>query len=424
MRPKTRKQIEVVKLSGAMRSLTSSQLRWAFRETHEHFAYRLKSGVATCMDCGHEWKETAENDSMCRCPKCGARLQVKDTKERVVKQKSYFNIITTKADYQVIRSFQIISEMRKGYQAKYSAMAICEYWIDPKGGKTVMGLCRAMNSYFYDVFNYCSPFELRHDNEAFQRIADEWVYPRIKVTDTIKRNGFAGCTHHIHPVSLFKELLTNPKAETLMKAGEIELLRHLTYYPAEIDKYWNSIKIAMRHGYKFEDVGMWFDYVRMLETMGRDLNSPMFLMPTDLKAAHDQYVRKVNRKREEERRVADRKKAIEDQAKFRELKSRYFGLEMSDGEINLHTLDSIDQYYEVGRKMAICVGSAHYFNKAETLVLVAFKGTSQVATIEISLSDYSIIQCRGYANGSCEYSKQIADIISNNTALIEERKRA
>ena len=424
MKPKTRKQIEVVKLSGAMRSLTSTQLSWAFRNTHEHFAYRLKSGVVTCMDCGHEWKETAENDTMCRCPKCGAHLQIKDTKERVVKQKSYFNIITTKADYQVIRSFQLISEMRKGYKAKYSAMAICEYWIDPNGGKTVMGLCRAMNSYFYDIFNYCSPFELRHDNEAFQRIADEWIYPRIKVTDTIKRNGFAGCTHHIHPVNLFKELLSNPKAETLMKAGEIEILRHLTYHPAEVDKYWASIKIAMRHGYKFEDVSMWFDYVRMLETMGRDLNSPTLLMPFDLKAAHDLYARKVNRKREEERREADRKKALEDQAKFQELKSRYFGLEMSDGEIILHTLDSIDQYYEVGRKMAICVGSAHYFNKSETLVLVAFKGTSQVATIEISLSDYSILQCRGYANGSCEYSKQIADIISKNTALIEARKRA
>ena len=180
----------------------------------------------------------------------------------------------------------------------------------------------------------------------------------------------------------------------------------------------------MRHGYKFEDVGMWFDYVRMLDTMGRDLNSPTLLIPTDLKAAHDIYVRKVNRKREEERREADRKKAIEDQAKFMELKSRYFGIEMSDGEINLHTLDSIDDYYEVGRKMSICVGSAHYFNKSETLVLVAFKGNLQVATIEISLADYSILQCRGYANGSCEYSKQIADIISSNTALIEERKRA
>ena len=144
----------------------------------------------------------------------------------------------------------------------------------------------------------------------------------------------------------------------------------------------------------------------MLDTMGRDLNSPMLLMPADLKAAHDLYVRKVNRKREEERRESDRKRAIEDQAKFIELKSRYFGLSMSDGQIDLHTLDSIDDYYEVGNRMNICTGSAHYFNKSESLVLVAYIGTKQVATIEVSLTDYAIIQCRGYANGSCEYSSR------------------
>lgn len=422
MKPKTRRHMEVVKLSGELRPLTSTQISWAFRNTHEHFAYRLKSGVATCMDCGHEWKETA--DTYCHCPKCGARLQVKDTKKRVIKQKSFFNVITTKGEYQIIRSFQLISEMRKGYQAKYSAISICEYWIDANGGKTVMGLCRAMNSYFYDIFNYCSPFEIRNDNEAFQRIACEWVYPRIKVTDIIRRNGFKNSTYHIHPVALFKQLLTNPKAETLMKAGEIELVRHLVYHPNEVDKYWNSIKIAMRHGYKFEDVQKWFDYIRMLDIMGKDLNSPSLLMPEDLNATHNLYVRKVNRKREMERRETDRKKAIEDQAKFMELKSRFFGLTMSDGEINILTLDSIDAYYEVGNSQSICVGSAHYFNKPDTLVLVAYIGKSQVATIEISLADYSIIQCRGYANGSCEYSKRIADIISKNTSLIEERKTA
>ncbi|WP_301708850.1 PcfJ domain-containing protein, partial [uncultured Duncaniella sp.] len=253
--------------------------------------------------------------------------------------------------------------------------------------------------------------------------ADQWIYPRIKVTDTIKRNGFKNSTYQIHPVKLFKALLANSKAETLMKVGEVELVRYLTYHPNEVDKYWNSIKIAMRHGYKFEDVPKWFDYIRMLETMGKDLNSPSLLMPSDLNTDHDLYVRKVNRKREEESREADRKRAIEDQAKFIELKTRYFGLSMS-GQINLHTLDTIDDYYEVGNQMNICVGSAHYFNKSETLVFVAYIGTKQVATIEVLLADYTILQCRGYANGSCEYSKQIADIIKANTSIIEERKRA
>lgn len=424
MKPKSRKQIEVVKLSGELLPLTSAQLSWAFRQTHEHFAYRLKSGVTTCMDCGHEWKDTAENDTMCRCPKCGSRLQVKDTKERVVKQKSYFNVITTKSDYQVIRSFQLISEMRKGYQAKYSAMAICEYWIDPKGGKTVMGLCRAMNSYFYDVFNYCSPFELRHDNEAFQRISDEWVYPRVNVTDTIKRNGFAGSTHRIHPVSLFTQLLTNPHAETLMKSGDIELLRYLCYHPQDVDKYWSTIKVAKRAGYKIEDALQWFDYVKMLDRMGKDLHSPTLVAPRDLQASHDEYVAKVERQRIKEQREKDRQQAIKDQKEFEELKSPYFGLAMTDGEINIHTLDTIDEYYEVGTSQKLCVASSKYYLKSKSLVFVAVISNKVVATIEVSLEDYAILQCRAFANGVSEYQDRIAKIISDNTKMIAERKTA
>ena len=324
----------------------------------------------------------------------------------------------------MIRSFQLIREMRKGYQAKYTAIAICEYWIDSKGGKTVMGLCRAMNSYFYDVFNYCSPFEIRNDNEAYRSIAGEWVYPRIKVTDTIKRNGFDGSTHCIHPVSLFQQIITNPHAETLLKANEIELLRHCAYHPAEVDRYWNSVKIAMRHGYKFEDVQMWFDYVKMLERMGRDINSPTLLMPSDLQAAHDEYAARIERQRIKEKMEADRLKAIEDEEKFKELKSRYFGLSMTDGEINLHTLDTIDDYYKVGLNQHICVGVSKYYLKEQSLVLVAEFQGKQVATIEISTEDCHVIQCRAFANGVCEYQDRIAKIISDNTKLISECKSA
>ena len=183
-------------------------------------------------------------------------------------------VITTKEEYQVVRMWMLLSEMRKGAEAKPAYLEIGQYWIDPQGRKTVIGLQRTLGGYYFDTFALCSPFEIRRDNEAFWRIADEWVYPRVKVTDTIKRNGFKGSCHHIHPVTLFQELLTNPKAETLMKANEIELLRYLCHHPSDVDKYWNTIKIAKRNGYEFKDVRMWFDYIKMLERMGKDLNSP------------------------------------------------------------------------------------------------------------------------------------------------------
>ena len=424
MRPRNKKQQRIVELSGQLRPLTTPQMQWALNSTINHYGYRLKSGMSTCMKCGHEWLEN--RNGMCLCPECGTQIEIKDTKERVIRDKSYFNIISTMGEYQVVRMFLMMVEMRKGMKAKPAFLEIGSYWIDTNGHTTVIGLQRTLGHYI-DSFAFGSPLEIRRDNEAFQRISDEWVYPRIKVTDTIKRNGFKGSCHHIHPVTLFQELLTNPKAETLMKADEIELLRYLCARPtskADTDTYWNTIKVAMRNGYKVNDPQMWMDYIKMLERMGKDILSPKYVCPTDLKAAHDEYVVKVNRQREKERREEERQKAIEDKAQFEELKSRYFGLMMTDGEIEIHSIDSVDEYYEIGNRQSICCGSAKYFLKEKTLTLTAYIGNKQIATIEISLDDYHIIQCRAFANGICEYSDRIAGIIQANRQLIAERKAA
>ena len=421
MKPRNKKQQHIVDLSGRLRPLTTPQMNWALNSTINHYGYRLKSGMCTCMKCGHEWLES--RNGMCLCPECGTQLEIKDTQERVIRDKSYFNVITTIEGYQVIRMFLMIVEMRKGMKAKPAFLEIGSYWIDCKGNTTVVGLQRTLGPYI-DSFAFCSPLEIRRDNEAFWRIADEWVYPRIKVTDTIKRNGFKNSTYHIHPVTLFQQLLSNPKAETLMKSNEIELLRHLCHHPADVDKYWNTIKIAKRNGYKFKDVGMWFDYIKMLERMGRDLNSPSLIAPQDLKTSHDIYVAKLNRQRIKEQREKERQQAIEDKAKFEELKSRYFGMALTDGEIEIHSIDTIDDYYKIGESQSICCGTAKYFLKENTLTLTAYIGNKQIATIEISLDDYHIIQCRAFANGICEYTEQIAGIINANKKMIAERKRA
>lgn len=424
MKPRNLKEKHIVELNGRLRPLTNPQMTWALSNTINHYGYRLKSGMCTCMKCGHEWLEN--RNGMCLCPDCGQLIEIKDTKERVLRDKSYFNVITTMGEYQVVRMFLMMVEMRKGMKASPAYLEVGSYWIDPKGHATVIGLHRTLGHYI-DSFAFGSPLEIRRDNEAFQRISDEWVYPRIKVTDTIKRNGFKGSCHHIHPVTLFQELLTNPKAETLMKANEIELLHYLCIrpaYKADINTYWSTVKIANRNGYKVKDAQMWIDYIKMLERCGKDIQSPKYICPANLKEAHDEYAEKVNRQRRKEKRGKDRQQAIEDKCRFEELKSRYFGLAMTDGEIEIHSIDSVDDYYEIGERNHICCGSAKYFLKEGTLTLTAYIGKKQIATIEISLDDFHIIQCRAFANGICEYTEQIAGIINANKKMIAERKRA
>ena len=423
MKPRNKKQERILALSGQLRPLSNAQMQWALNYTINHFAYRLKNGKAVCLKCGHEWNA---NEGVCRCPHCGISLEVKTTKERVRKDKSYFNIITAKGGYQVIRMFLMSVELRKGMVAEPSFQEIGQYWLDENGNATVVGLKRTIG-WYVDSFDYCSKLELRRDNDAFLFIADQWVYPRIKVTDTIKRNGFDGHTYDINPLTLFKELLTNPKAETLMKSGDVEMLRYLCHSPFnadEIDFYWKSIKVAKRAGFEFEDAQMWMDYIKMLERMGKDLHSPVLVAPQDLQTAHDLYSAKVERQRIKAQREKDRKKAEADEAKFEELKGRYIGLVMTDGEIVIHTLNSVAEYYDEGSRQHICVGSAGYYLKENSLVFTAKIKGQTIATIEISLSDYSIIQCRAFANKVCKYQDRIAKIISDNTKMIAERKIA
>ena len=339
MKPRNKKQQHIVELSGRLRPLTTAQKQWAFSHTIDHYAYRLKSGKAVCMDCGHEWQEVGFD--IYRCPNCGDKVEIRNTKERVHRDKSYFNVITTMEDYQVIRMFLMKVEMRKGMKAEPAYLEIGQYWIDPKGHATVVGLQRKLG-YYVDSFAFGSPLEIRGDNDVFRHIASQWVYPRIK----------------------------------------------------------------------------------MLERMGRDLHSPSLVASKDLKHAHDEYVEKVNRQRTKEQRETNRKKAEADQAKFEELKGRFIGLTMTDGTIRLHTLDSVADYYEEGTRQHICVGSAGYYLKADTLVFTATMGGKTIATVEISLKDYSIVQCRAFANKVCEYTEQIAGIINANKKLIAERKRA
>ncbi len=419
MKPKTKKQKEIMALSGQLRPLTPPQKQWAFNSTINHYAYRLKNGKAVCMSCGHEW--TAD-EGMTTCPHCGRKVKVETTMQRVYQTKAYFNVITAKGNYQVVRMFLLIAEFRKGMVANPAYLEIGQYWVDAKGGKTLVGIKRTMG-YYMDSFAFGSPLEIRKDSEVFQRISDEYVYPRIKATDTIRRNGFDGHTHDINPVTLFQQLLSNPKAETLMKAREVELLRYLCNHPSDADKYWNTIKIARRAGYKVEDSKMWFDYIKMLERMGKDLRNAKLVAPSDLKAAHDEYMVKIERQRIKEQMEKNRKRAEADEAEFVKLKGKYLGLVMTDGEIIIHTLNSVAEYYEEGTRQHICVGSSSYYLKKNSLVFTAKIGNKTIATVEISLKDYSILQCRAFANGVCEYTDRIAEIIKSNTKLIRKRKR-
>ena len=419
MKPRNKFEQAVLAQSKHLRPITKAQKLWAFRECIEHYAYRLSKGNTTCMDCGHLW-QMIEPTEHCTCPQCGAGLEVITARARKLKQRQYFTVLTTSGGYQVLRMYLLIVGMEKGYQASSSVMEIGQYWWDERGRQSIVAVQRTMGHYI-DSFAYYSPMAIRHDNEAYRFIARCPLYPEVKLSDTLQRNGFEGKCYGIAPTSLIPALLTDSRAETLMKAGRTEHLRYFLSRARTIDEYWQAYKITLRRGYDITDIALWCDYVDMLRRLGKDTHNALYVCPEDLQQAHNEVHRKLRARQEREEEEHKRQKAQEDEARFQKLKAPFFGITFTDGTIQIRVLESVQEYIEEGQALHHCVFTNEYHLKEKSLILSARIDDKRVETIEVSLETMQVIQCRGLQNKNTEYHERIIELVHQNMKQIQSR---
>ncbi|WP_347296940.1 PcfJ domain-containing protein, partial [uncultured Bacteroides sp.] len=312
MKPKTMIQKEVARLSATLRPISPKQTEWAYTNCVEHIAYRAKSGMLTCPDCGHSWKsgdgtlcDTLEG---CICPHCGAELKVHDTRRRTQKGVRYFCILTTCRGYQVIRVAQAHYSSKKGEPMKFYCTEVVQRWISPDGKVTDMALLRTFPSYYCDQWSLYSDMEVRPYNSLYDDVC-KWseVYPLIRTIPQLRRNGFKGDFYGISPVLLFKRLLSDTWIETLMKAGEIEDMKYFILNPRNAEMLWSSYLIARRHHYKINSLELWCDYLQMLNNLGQDIRNPKNICPANFIDAHDRAMRRIEAKRMKERTENERR---------------------------------------------------------------------------------------------------------------------
>ena len=419
MKPRNKFEKAVLEQSKHLRPITKTQSKWAFRECIDHFAYRLPKGRTTCMDCGYSWVMDKQRET-CTCPHCRAKLQVKETYERKLQQKQYFTILTTCGEFQVLRMFLLVVGMEKGYKAQTSIIEIGQYWWNMQGRKAVVAIQRVLGHYV-DTFSYYSPMAIRNDNEAYQHIAYSPIYPKFKVIDILRRNGFKDNFYGIVPTQLIPALLTDNRVETLLKAGRTDHLRYFLGNRRTFEDLWQSYKIAVRNGYEIADISLWNDYVDTLRRLGKDIHNPKYLCPTDLKGEHDHRHNELLRLREREEIEQKQKKAMEDEKRFKELKSKFFGIHFTDGTIQVHVLESVREHLEEGVSMHHCVFSNAYYLKEDSLILSATIEGKRIETIEVSLKSLEVVQSRGVCNKNTEYHDQIVNLVNANRRLIRQR---
>lgn len=266
---------------------------------------------------------------------------------------------------------------------------------------------------------------IRRDNEAYRYVAQSTLYPELSLTETLRRNGLAETLHDIAPALLIPALLTDSRAETLLKLGRTEHLRYfLSSKAKDLSKYWQAYKVTLRRGYAIADISLWCDYIDMLRRLGRDTHNAHFVCPEDLHQAHDNAQQTLQAQRAKEVEAQRRQKALADEERFQALKAPFFGIAFTDGTIEVRVLESVQEYFEEGKELHHCVFTNEYYLKEHSLILSARIGGKRIETIEVSLETMEVIQCRGLLNKNTEYHEQILRLVDAHTHLICERLRA
>ena len=135
MKPKTKIQKEVARLSATLRPITATQKQWAYSQCFEHIAYRGKNGSMVCSECTHEWTAEGKQGNKCRCPKCGVKLTVSHSLKRRSTQLAHFAVVTTRENFQVIRVVHVKYRSRKGEKAEYIVNEALQRWFDAEGNE-------------------------------------------------------------------------------------------------------------------------------------------------------------------------------------------------------------------------------------------------------------------------------------------------
>lgn len=422
MKPRNKFQERVLALSKKLSPITKAQAKWGYQNCIEHIGRRTKKGVISCLECGYSWTDK-QIETKCTCPNCSTKLTINDTTKRVFNDYQYLCVVTACEEFQVLRFIYIDYRAKVGEKAQYFHSEVVQRWIAPNGKYASLAKLRPMG-YFVNTWSFWSPLEIRPDKSLYN-VTPTCIYPRQKLIPEVKRSGYSGDSLNLTPFDLFHYILLENRAETLLKASQIELFRYFAYHTSRnISDYWASIKICIRNGYYIEDVQAWCDYIDLLRFFGKDLHNAKYVCPVNLEAEHDRYVWKKRVHIERERKKEAKKRALEDEVSFQEMKSKFFGISFTDGLIQVHVLESVQEIMLEGDAMHHCVFTNDYHLRADSLILSACIDGKRLETIEVSLSKLKVTQARGVCNKNTEYHDRIVKLVNKNIQLIQKRLAA
>lgn len=435
MRPRNEREREVDRLARKLPPLTDAQSRWCINSTIEwHINYAGKKGW--CERCGHEFEVPKGTERM-TCPHCGFEFPVLKNRKKTVRGSSYIQIITISGSWQVIRYFLVRWQGRAGERTEVSYQEVIQKWCQPGRPTITRGTTLVfMPNWCAIPYSKYGDMSIKHPSYFYT----EWMYlstyPRMKLMkpyrNTVRKAADFG---RYSAEDILAIIYSIPYFETLYKAGKMDELKAIWSYYGQFQKYWPSVKVAIRHGFEPRFWSDYFEYLRMLKYLRKDMHSPRYVAPEDYDDIHTlilhQYQNKieaVERKRREREALLraeaeERQRELDKEAKksFASRIKKFAGLLISSDGISIRPLMSVKEFRDEGKAMHHCVFALGYYKKPDSLILSARDGEGErIETIEVGLHEGTVIQSRGPCNQLTERHDLIVSLVEKNMGMIQE----
>lgn len=424
---------EIERLSASLPSLTKAQ-KWEAQQVLGTAWIGAKKGW--CDVCAREFESDLWNTKKKHtvCPHCGAKLAVKKSpNKRKETTKYYWHIITVAGDWQVVRTFLCTREARRvdmfGTEVlNPSEVRICvtevfQRFFMKEQRSMIIGLGLRGMSYYSDMWKWDSGWKIRKYQNAYAIWG--WYSKDQQLLPILRHRGLKRMNTECSPYEQIESVFCDEKAEILLKRKANKLFAaFINRNSSKIHSHWLTIRVALRHNYKPNDVGMWLDLLDLLRANGKDLHNPHYICPTNLKKAHDEQhaireraleKQRVERERVKARQLAD--KLSEDgktNLEYIERMGAFLGVTLKLGNVTLQPLQNIREFFEEGSELCHCVFTNNYFKHPDCLIIGARVDGKRTETIEIDTKNWKIVQCRGKHNQPSKYHDRILNLMNRN----------
>lgn len=402
MKPRTKIEKEVARLSCGLSCITPAQERWAL----EH-----------CTDMEYAYKRSRNHNDI-----------------------QHFIVITVCKGWQVMRHYYIYSHFAYKKLKSHTIAEVMQQWF--KAGEYVFLARNRRMGWADDGWQLSQPMSIKRGYGHCWCLSDPRClgYTAVYYAKLGKPFSYLpkDTETHLHIGDIYRAVNASPFCETLLRSNFDILLWCIKNSFAFDREKMAAVKIAMRYKYNFLQTD-WEDLVRMLEYLGKDLHNPSLVCPQDFNKMHDKVSKMASNKRkrrankmyrlqeirQEKQRLRhleeqqEREKQQKERAKglattYERKRAPFFGLHLQTGNLTIDPLRSVQEFFEEGKELNHCVFANAYYDvntKPNCLILSAKVDGVRAETIEVDISDYSIRQCRGKFNQDSPYHSQILELM-------------